>query len=81
MLVAALLEGRVKSLAIVAEIIDTDGSPVWIQDYELDMEEHTSDLRGFVGAMTMLHKEVLDDASQAEFILDMLDGDDGDGDD
>jgi hypothetical protein len=83
-LVAALLEGRVKSLAVVAEIEDADGQASWINEYWIDLDEHSSDRRGFIGTMHMLVHDMTDGINFEEQELievdlsDFLDGDDDD---
>lgn len=59
-LVAALLEGRVKSLAVVAEIEAPGGKVEWINDYWIDMDEHSSDRRGLIGTVHMLVHDMTD---------------------
>jgi hypothetical protein len=85
-LVAALLEGRVKSLAVVAEIQEQDGSTGWINEYWIDLEEHTSDRRGFVGTMHMVVHDMteginFDEQEVIEIDMDDLFGGDDEGDD
>lgn len=58
-LVAALIEGRVHSLAILAEITYPDGDTDWMTCLSLDMDNNESDELGFIGAMTMLQREVI----------------------
>lgn len=64
-LVSALLEGRVKSMFLVAEMVDHDGQPSWIEGCDINMDDHESDQRAFVGAV---------DLALAELKQDILDG-------
>lgn len=59
-LVAALLEGRVHSLAILAEITDHEGDRDWLTCYSMDMDDNETDEIGFVGAMTMLQRQIIE---------------------
>lgn len=64
-LVAALLEGRVRSMFLVAEMVEPDGETAWIEGFELNMEGHESNHRAFIGAVTLnldeLKQGILDD--------------------
>lgn len=85
-LVAALLEGRVKSLAIVAEIEEADGQTSWMNDYWIDLDEHTTDRRGFVGTVHMMAHDMtdeihFDEQGFGEIDLDDIDLDDEEEDD
>jgi len=77
-LVAALLEGRVHSLAIVAGVVDEHGERDWIEGFSLDMDGHETDDYGFVGALAMLLKNVQEEIEAPEFVL-AVDDDDDDG--
>lgn len=57
-LVAALIEGRVHSLAILAETTGTDGEPDWIAGFSLDMDDNETDEVSFVGAVALLQKAI-----------------------
>lgn len=65
-LVAALLEGRVRSMFLIAEIEGQDGETEWLEGYGVHMEGQESDTRAFVGAISLNFEEVkqaiLDDA-------------------
>lgn len=65
-LVAALLEGRVRSMFLVAEIEESDGDTAWLEGSIINMDEHQSDVRAFVGSITLnldeLKQEIIDGA-------------------
>lgn len=75
-LVAALLEGRVRSMFLVAEIEDADSDTAWIEGYSLHMDDHESDIRGFVGAVTLNLDEMKQDIVGGAFTIELDDGDD-----
>lgn len=75
-LVAALLEGRVKSMFLVAELVDHDGQPSWIEGSDLNMDEHESDQRAFVGAIALTLDELKQDILDGAYLDQALDDDD-----
>lgn len=79
-LVGAMLEGRVRSLFIVAEIEDADGLTDWIEGYSLDMDEHESDERAFVGAVTMVREALMSSIQPQEFVIHFNEDDNDDND-
>lgn len=80
-LVAALIEGRVHSLMIVAEVTDENGNKDWIKGFDLDMDENVSDDFAFVGAVTMALRELQDEIMMSDFEVSDFDlGDDDDDD-
>ena len=79
-LVAALIEGRVHSLAILAEITDADGNTDWLQGYSLDMDENISDELAFVGALGLMLKEIQEAIAPQNLTLHIKREDDDDDD-
>lgn len=77
-LVAALLEGRVHSLAIVAEVSDAHGLRDWIEGFDLDMDGNESDGYGFIGALSMMLREAQDELMDTRVTVVMDDDDDDD---
>lgn len=77
-LVAALLEGRVRSMFLVAEVEDEDGETSWIEGYGAHIEDHVSDLRGFVGAVTLNLDELKRDIINGDMDVDIDDEEDDD---
>ena len=77
-LVAALIEGRVHSLAILAEISDENGDQGWIEGFTLDMDDNQSDDYAFLGALGLLHRQVQDEI--APMFLMQVRGEDEDDD-
>lgn len=77
-LVAALLEGRVHTLAILAEVSDAHGQRDWIEGFDMDMDGNETDEYGFVGALSMMLREVQDEVSNTEVSM-ILDDEDEDG--
>lgn len=75
-LVAALLEGRVHSLAIVAEVKTPDGDMDWLQGYNMNMDDNLSNDYGFVGALAMMLKRVQNHIEEEDFIIELMDDDD-----
>lgn len=75
-LVAALLEGRVHSLAIIAEVTKTDGEKDWLQGFSMDMDDNESDDYGFVGTLSMILKRVQDYIEEQDFIIALTEQDD-----
>ena len=69
-LVAALIEGRVRSMFLVAEIEGHDGETGWIEGYSVHMDEHVSDVRAFVGAVTLNLDEIKQAVIDGEFDID-----------
>ena len=63
-LVAALLEGRVRAMFLVAEIEEADGDTAWLEGSLVNMDEHQSDIRAFIGSITLnldeLKRDVID---------------------
>lgn len=57
-LVRYLLEGRVASLLICAEVIEADGSTSWIEGFCLDMDGNRTHRRAFAGSVDLLHREL-----------------------
>lgn len=78
-LVAALIEGRVRSMFLVAEIEDSDSDTSWIEGYSVHMDEHESDIRAFVGAVTLNLDELKQDIVGGEFTIN-IEGMDDDAD-
>lgn len=74
-LVAALLEGRVKSMFLVAELVEPDGETAWIEGFELNMDEHQSNQRAFIGAVTLNLDELKQGIIEGEFVDIELDDD------
>jgi hypothetical protein len=74
-LVAALLEGRVHSLAIVAEITDEVGDSAWIRGFSLDMDENESDDLAFLGSLGLMYRQVQDEVCMPEVRLRLDDED------
>lgn len=74
-LVAALLEGRVKSMFLVAELVDHDGQPSWIEGCDLNMDDHESDQRAFVGAVTITLDELKQDLLDGAYLDEVMDDD------
>lgn len=77
-LVAALIEGRVRSMFLVAEIEDADSDTAWIEGYTMNMDGHQTDVRSFVGAVQLNLDELKSDIVNGVFIE--LDDDDTDDD-
>lgn len=69
-LVAALLEGRVRSMFLVAEVEEADGQTAWIEGYGAHMDDHVSDIRAFVGAVTLNLDEPKADIIDGELEID-----------
>lgn len=69
-LVAALLEGRVRSLFLVAEIEEADGDTAWLEGSLLNMDEHQSDIRAFIGSITLNLDELKQDVIDGLFTDD-----------
>ena len=78
-LVAALIEGRVRSMFLVAEIDNPDGRTAWIEGYSMNMDDHTTDIRSFVGAVQLNLDELKSDIVNG-VIVAIEDGDDDDED-
>jgi len=77
-LVAALIEGRVHSLAILAEITDEDGDAAWITGFQLDMDDNESNDFAFSGALGILHRQVQDAIDTPTFEIELGDDDNDD---
>ena len=75
-LVAALIEGRVHSLAILAEITDEDGDLAWITGFQLDMDDNESNDFAFSGALGILHRQVQDAIDAPTFEIEIEDDED-----
>jgi len=75
-LVAALIEGRVHSLLILAEITDDSGEASIHSMYELDMDENISNEYAFVGALGLLHRQVQEEIDPPTFRIHDDDTDD-----
>ena len=69
-LVAALLEGRVRSMFLVAEIEEADGSAAWLEGSLVNMDEHQSDIRAFIGSITLNLDELKQDVIDGLFTDD-----------
>lgn len=79
-LVAALIEGRVRSFFCVAELENAEGETEWIEGFEIDMDGHESDDRAFIGAVSMAHVALVQDLLGHEIHVH-IGGDDEDDDD
>ena len=79
-LVAALIEGRVHSLLILAEITDDTGEASIHSMYELDMDENISNEYVFVGALGLLHRQVQEEIDPPTFRIQITGGSDDDED-
>lgn len=80
-LVAALLEGRVHSLLILAELSDQDGEQEWIEGFTLDMDENLSDDYGFLGHLNLLQRQIQDDIEAPSLMIHIRTDNTGDDDD
>ena len=80
-LVAALIEGRVHSLLILAEITDDTGEASIHSMYELNMDENISNEYAFVGALGLLHRQVQEEINPPTFRIQITGGSDDDTDD
>ena len=69
-LVAALLEGRVRSMFLVAEIEEADGDTAWLEGSLVNMDEHQSDIRSFIGSITLNLDELKQDVIDGLFTDD-----------
>lgn len=69
-LVAALLDGRVRSMFLVAEIEESDGSTAWLEGSLVNMDEHQSDIRAFIGSITLNLDELKQDVIDGLFTDD-----------
>ena len=79
-LVAALIEGRVHSLLILAEITDDTGEASIHSMYELDMDENISNEYAFVGALGLLHRQVQEEIDPPTFRIQITGGSNDDED-
>lgn len=79
-LVAALLEGRVKSLFVVAEVSAPGDTTEWIEMYETDVDDHITDDRAFVGAVTQMYQSLLSDMNPVQLMI-QVGGEEPDDDD
>ena len=79
-LTAALLEGRVRSLFIVAEIDGPDETE-WIEGYSLDMDDHITNQRAFVGAIQMNFLELQNGIIEPQMTVTIRKQDDDDEED
>ena len=77
-LVAALIEGRVHSLLILAEITDESGEASIHSMYELDMDENISNEFAFVGALGLLHRQVQEEIDPPTFRIQITGSPDDD---
>lgn len=80
-LVAALLEGRVHTLMILAEFTDEDGEQGWIRGYSLDMDENESDAYGFLGHLSILSRQIQDEVETPTLDITIRGNDDDSEDD
>lgn len=78
LLVAALLEGRVKSLFLVAEIENEDGESEWLEGYELDMDDHETDDRAFVGAVVLAYQAMINEMTPQQIRIQIRNQEDDD---
>lgn len=69
-LVSALLEGRVRSMFLVAEIEEADGDAAWLEGSLVNMDEHQSDIRAFIGSITLNLDELKQDVIDGLFTDD-----------
>jgi len=80
-LVRYLLEGRVASLLICAEVIEADGSTSWIEGFCLDMDGNQTNRRAFAGSVDLLHRDLADELTFDTVTIEVgLDDDEDDED-
>lgn len=77
-LVAALIEGRVHSLAIVAEITNHEGECEWLTGYSFDMDENETDEMGFLGAIALMQRKVANEIDTPVIRISIIRPDDDD---
>lgn len=75
-----LLEGRVASLAICAEVLGEDGETEWLEGYLLDMDDLESDTRAFAGSLGLLHQRVQEELIGPKTLTIRIQNNDDDGD-
>ena len=80
-LVAALLEGRVHTLMILAEFRDENGDQGWIRGYSLDMDDNDSDAYGFLGHLNIMTRQIQDEIETPELSITIRGSDDDTDDD
>lgn len=79
-LVRYLLEGRVASLFLIAEVVEPDGKTDWIEGYSVDLDGNDTNRRAFAGAVDLLHRELADELQYDTVTIQIGIGSDDDDD-
>lgn len=80
-LIGALIEGRVATLMLIAEIKEPDGQSAWIQDVSINMDGNDSNMRAAVGTLEIVKDEVMSLTLFGDDDIEMPVGDPDDDDD